>query len=54
LFVLGKPFQPSKMFVGKTRTYRVKYLSGAPLSGRLLVLLARIRQDWKGLPGKTA
>jgi len=32
----------------------VKHLSGAPLYGRLLALLANIRLGWKRLPGTNA
>ncbi len=35
MFVTGKLFQPSLMFVNKAGANRVKHLLGAPLSGRL-------------------
>ncbi len=67
MFVPGKPFQLSLMFVGKTRSlpYRgapeslpkptqVKHLSGAPLYGNLLALPTNIRLGWKGLSGTNA
>jgi hypothetical protein len=66
VFVPGKPFQPSRVFAGKTGEYlseapdclqvgpeptRVKHLSGAALYGRLLALPSYTRLGWKGLPG---
>ncbi len=40
------------MFVGKAGAYpRVKYLSGAPFKGWLLVSPTNTRLGWKGLPG---
>jgi len=55
MFVPGKPFQSSQMFVGKARTYS----SEAPfrasiLKGWLLALTANIRLGWKSLPGTNA
>jgi hypothetical protein len=32
----------------------VKYLSGAPLEGRLLALPTNIRLGWKSMPGTNA
>ncbi len=46
MFVLGKPFQPSLMFMVTTRAL-VKHLSDAPLQA----LPANIKLGWKGLPG---
>ncbi len=51
MFVTGTPFQTSLMFVGKAMPTRVKLLSGAPLSGRLLASPKNIRLGWKDLPG---
>ncbi len=49
MFVLGKLFLPSLMFVGKAEAN----LSGAPSGtqpiGRLLALLVNIRLGWKDL-----
>ncbi len=36
MFVLGKPFQPSLMFAGKSGAYLSDAFSGAPLKGRFL------------------
>jgi hypothetical protein len=48
VFVPGKPFKPSLMFVGKAGAYlRVEPLRGASLT----TLLINIRLGWKGLPG---
>jgi hypothetical protein len=49
VFVPGRPFQPSIMFVGNARSL---FLSGMWLhSSRLHSLTPDIRQGWKGLPG---
>ncbi len=45
MFVPGRLFQPSLMFVGKDRS-----LKGASL-GQAPTLLTNIRLGWKGLPG---
>ncbi len=53
MFVTGKPFQPSLMFVGKAAAYpRVEHLKGAYL-GKAPALVANIRLGRKGLPGTT-
>jgi hypothetical protein len=52
VFVPGKLFQPSLMFVGKARGHpRVEHLKGASL-GQARSLLANIGVGWKSLPGK--
>jgi hypothetical protein len=43
VFVPGKPFQSSKMFVNKVRACLIKHLSSAPLYSRLLALPTNIR-----------
>jgi hypothetical protein len=50
VFVPGKLFQPSLIFAGRPEPNRVKYLSGASLSGRLLASHTKIRLSQKGLP----
>jgi hypothetical protein len=47
VFVLGKPFQPSPMFVSKA--LRVE-LSGVPLVYALALIISH-RLVWKNLPG---
>ncbi len=47
MFDLGKPFQPSVMFVGMALTTK-----GISLKSTL-ALPANIRQGWKGLPWTT-
>ncbi len=51
MFVAGKPFQHSLMFVSKVELSQVKYLKGAPLWDRLLASPANVRLGWKALPG---
>jgi hypothetical protein len=51
VFVLGKPFELTLMFVSKAGANRVKPLSRARLKGRLLALPANIRLGWKRLVG---
>ncbi len=51
MFVPGKPFQPSQMFVGIAGAYLVEEPSGASLLGRLQASSTNIRLGWKGLPG---
>jgi len=53
VFVAGKPFLPSKMFVRKAGAYpsEVKHLSGTPLKGKLLAMLTNNGQGRKGLQG---
>jgi hypothetical protein len=46
MFVPGRPFEPSLMFVGKAKSLP---LSGA--LGKIPELLANIRLGWKGLLG---
>jgi hypothetical protein len=50
MFVLGKPFQLSLVFVGKAGAYP----SDTPLKGRMLALPKNIILGWKGLPGTNA
>jgi hypothetical protein len=51
VFVLGKPFQLSLMFVGKPGAFLLKNLLDAPIFGRLLGLPTNNRLDWNGLLG---
>ncbi len=53
MFVTGRTFQPSLMFVGvRSEPTRVGlHLSGSQLLGRLLALPAKIMLGWKDLPG---
>ncbi len=46
MFVHGKPFHPSLMFLGKTRAYPLS----APIYGRRLALPTKITIGYKGLP----
>jgi len=52
VFILGRPFQQSLLFVGKARAY----LSEAPYkySTRVLALQTNIRLGWKSLPWTNA
>jgi hypothetical protein len=52
VFIHGKPFQPSLLYVGKVRSLPfLKNLSDAPHQGRLLALPINNGVGWKGLPG---
>jgi hypothetical protein len=42
MFLFGKPFQPSLMFVGKDHYFRVEHLLGAP-HGQALTLIIHLR-----------
>jgi hypothetical protein len=48
MFVLGKPFQPSIMFVSKAGAYPSVRLFGFSTLGQVP---RNIGLDWKGLPG---
>jgi hypothetical protein len=50
VFVTGKPFQPSLMFVIKAGAYSSGAPTGSCLPGRLLALSTNIRLGWKCLP----
>jgi hypothetical protein len=49
MFVTGKPFQPSLMFVRRVGAYPGGHLKEALLKDRLLALPRNIRLGWKGL-----
>jgi hypothetical protein len=51
VFVPGKSFQPSLMFVGKARAYPSEVPFRCPTLGLALALPTNIRLGWKGLPG---
>ncbi len=51
MFVPGKPFQPSLMFVGEARSLPKSRAPERALLGYAAVLPANTRLGWKGLPG---
>jgi hypothetical protein len=53
VFVPGKPFSPSLMFVGKQEPMPVKHLLVVPLKGRLLASSTNIRKLGKLFQGQT-
>ena len=54
MFVYGKLFQPSLMFVGKAGAYPREERLKVALLGYALALPANIRLGWKSLPGTNA
>jgi hypothetical protein len=53
MFVPGKPFKPSLIFVSNSVTYPSEAPFSAPLLGKLMALPANIRLSGKILPGET-
>lgn len=51
MFVFGRPFQASRMFVGKAREISLDWT--ASKFGEAVALLGNIRLGVKGLPGRT-